>query len=96
MQLPAARKVVLDHDISQRHSCRHVGVDPKPFRRDQSLDNPEVREEMKVIANKGCQFGCRRIGVLLERKGMITDHKRLYWLYNTEKWASGDAGDVKV
>ena len=74
-----------DHDISQRRACRLVGVDPKTVRRDRPPDNPEVREEMKAIAIKRRRFGYRRIGVLLERKGMIMNHKKLYRLYSEEK-----------
>jgi hypothetical protein len=81
----AAHKAMRDHNISQRRACRLVGVDPKTVRRDQSPDNPEVREEMKVIASKRRRFGYRRIGVLLERKGMIMNHKKLYRLYAEEK-----------
>jgi len=86
-----------DHDISQRRACRLVplthasmceratGVDPKTVRRDKPPDNPEVREEMKAIASKRRRYGYRRIGVLLERKGMIMNHKKLYRLYTEEK-----------
>ncbi|WP_120222877.1 IS3 family transposase [Sulfitobacter guttiformis] len=81
----AARKAMRDHDISQRRACRLVGVDPKTVRRDRPPDNPEVREEMKAIASKRRRFGYRRIGVLLERKGMIMNHKKLYRLYTDEK-----------
>ena len=63
-----------DHDISQRRACRLVGVDPKTVRRDQPPDNPEVREEMKAIASKRRRFGYRRIGMLLERKGMTMNN----------------------
>ena len=76
---------MLDHDISQRRACRLVGVDPKTVRRDQPPDNSEVREKMKAIASKRRRFGYRRIGVLLERKGMIMNHKMLYRLYTEEK-----------
>jgi putative transposase len=65
--------------------CRATGVDPKTVRRDQPPDNPEVREEMKAIASKRRRFGYRRIGVLLERKGMTMNHKKLYRLYTEEK-----------
>ena len=89
--------------------CRATGVDPKTVRRDRPPtarqcienaregDNPEVREEMKAIASKRRRFGYRRIGVLLERKGMsmnITRQcmftcmrglKKLYRLYTEEK-----------
>ena len=85
MRRAPARKAMLDHDIWQRRACRLVGVDPKTVRRDQPPDNPEVREEMKAIASKRRRFGYRRIGVLLEHKGMIMNHKKLYRLYTEEK-----------
>ena len=40
---------------------------------------------MKAIANNRRRFGYRRIGVLLERKGMIMNHKKLYRLYTEKK-----------
>ena len=76
---------MLDHDISQRRACRLVGVDPKTVRRDRPPDNPEIRKEMKAVAAKRRRFGYRRIGVMLERKGMIMNHKKLYRLYTDEK-----------
>ena len=39
---------------------------------------------MKAIASKRRWFGYRRIGELLERKGMIMNHKKLYRLYTEE------------
>jgi putative transposase len=74
-----------DHDISQRRACRLVGVDPKTVRCERPPDNPEIREVMKAIAHKRRRFGYRRIGVMLERKGMIMNHKKLYRLYTEEK-----------
>ena len=74
-----------DHDISQRWACRLIGVDPKTVRRDQPPDNPEVREEMKSIAIVRRRFGYRRNGVLLERKEMIMNHKKLYCIYTEKK-----------
>ena len=74
-----------DHHVSQRRACELVGVDPKTVRRDRPPDNPEVREEMKLIAGKRRRFGYRRIGVLLERKGIIMNHKKLYRIYCEEK-----------
>jgi putative transposase len=68
-----------------RSNVPRGGVDPKIVRHDKSLDNPEVREEMKAIASKWRRFGYRRIGVLLERKEMIMNHKKLYRLYTEEK-----------
>ena len=74
-----------DHDISRRRACRLVGVYLKTVRRDRSLDNPELREEMKAVTAVRRRFGYRRIGVLLERKGMFMNHKKLYHIYTEEK-----------
>ena len=76
-----------DHDISQRRACRLVGVDPKTVRRERPPDNPEIRKEMKAVAATRRRFGYRRIGVMLERRGMIMNHKKLYRLYTEEKLA---------
>lgn len=70
-----------DHDISQRRACRLVGVDPKTIRRERPPDCAEIRKEMQAIAGKRRRFGCRRIGILLERQGMIMNHKKLYRIY---------------
>jgi putative transposase len=73
-----------DHGISQRRACRLVGVDPKTVRRDRPPDCPDIREEMRKIAGKRRRFGYRRIGVMLEREGMVMNHKKLYRLYREE------------
>ena len=48
-------------------------------RRERPPDCPDIREEMKEIAGKR-----RRVGVLLERKGMTMNHKKLYRRYREE------------
>ena len=73
-----------DHDISQRRACRLVGVDPKTVRRERPPDSADIRQEKQEIAGKRRRFGYRRIGVLLERKGMIMNHKKLYRIYREE------------
>ena len=54
------------------------------MRRDRPPDNPEIREEMHKIAEKRRRFGYRRVGILLERKGMIMNEKKLYRIYREE------------
>ena len=50
---------------------------------------------MKAIVSKRRWFGCCRIGVLLERKGMIMNHKKLYCVYIEEKLSVKRGGDRK-
>ncbi len=77
-------KAIRDHDISQRRACVLVGVDPKTVRRERPPDNPEIRKAMHEIAALRRRFGYRRIGLLLERRGMLMNPKKLYRLYREE------------
>ena len=73
-----------DYQISQRRACVLIGVDPKTVRRERPQDHTEIRAEMREIAAQRRRFGYRRVGVMLERKGMIMNHKKLYRLYSEE------------
>ena len=80
----AVLRALRDHPISQRRACVLIGVDPKTVRRERPPDNPEIREEMHKIAEKRRRFGYRRVGIMLERKGMIMNEKKLYRIYREE------------
>ena len=80
----AVLRAMTDHPISQRRACVLIGVDPKTVRRNRPPDNPEIREEMHKIAEKRRRFGYRRVGIMLERKGMIMNEKKLYRIYREE------------
>ncbi|WP_428981612.1 IS3 family transposase [Novosphingobium album (ex Liu et al. 2023)] len=80
----AALGVMRDHKVSQRRACVLIGVDPKTVRRERPPDHAEIREEMREIAGLRRRFGCRRVGVMLERKGHIMNRKKLYRLYREE------------
>lgn len=58
--------------ITRSRSAGHVviGVDPKTV----PPDHPAIRE---IVAQRR-RFGYRRAGVMLERTGMIMNHKKLY------------------
>ena len=73
-----------DYQVSQRRACVLIGVDPKTVRRERPPDHAEIREEMREIAGLRRRFGYRRVGVMLERKGHIMNHKKLYRLYREE------------
>ncbi len=73
-----------DYQVSQRRACVLIGVDPKTVRRERPPDHGAIREAMREIAGQRRRFGYRRIGVMLERKGMSMNHKKLYRLYREE------------
>jgi len=52
-----------------------VGIDR--LRRERPPDHAEIREEMRDIASRRRRFGYRRVGIMLERKGHIMNHKKL-------------------
>ncbi|WP_156309884.1 IS3 family transposase [Novosphingobium sp. AAP93] len=80
----AALGVMRYYQVSQRRACVLIGVDPKTVRRERPPDHAEIREEMREIAAMRRRFGYRRVGVMLERKGHIMNHKKLYRLYREE------------
>jgi putative transposase len=80
----AVLRAMQDHPISQRRACVLIGVDPKTVRRERPPDNPEIREEMHKVAEERRRFGYRRIGVMLERKGMVMNAKKLDRIYREE------------
>ena len=73
-----------DYQVSQRRACVLIGVDPKTVRRERPPDHAVIREAMREIAGLRRRFGYRRVGVMLERKGHIMNHKKLYRLYREE------------
>jgi hypothetical protein len=87
----AGLRALRDHPISQRRVCVLIGVDPKTVRRNRPPDNPEIRKEMNAIAEKRRRFGYRRIGVMLERKGMIMNDKN-YIAFTAKKGCLSGAG----
>lgn len=90
-------KVLGGFQISQRRACVLIGVDPKSAggghaggmaqsraRRERPPDHGAIRVAMREVAGKRRRFGYRRIGVMLERQGLIMNHKKLYRIYREE------------
>ena len=65
-------------------ACRLVGVDPKTVRRKEKRTDEKIRQRMGEIAVERRRFGYRRIGLMLEREGIVMNHKKLFRLYQEE------------
>ena len=71
--------------ISQRRSCRLIGISESSFRyRSNSTNNVELRSRLRTLAEQRTRWGYRRLHVLLRREGVRVNHKRLYRLYREE------------
>lgn len=73
----AVLRAMKNHPIPQRRACVPIGVDPRTVRREPPPDHPEIRLDMNKIAEKRRRFGYRRIGVMLERVGMVMNERKL-------------------
>lgn len=80
----AVLRALRGHPIFHRRACVLIGVDPKTVRRDRPPDNPKIREEMHKNSEKRRSFSYQRVGIMLERKGMIMNEKKLYRIYPEE------------
>ena len=74
------------HGVSQRRACAVMQVDRSTVRyKSKRPDDSELREEIKQVAKERRRFGCRRLQVMLERKGIFLNHKKLRRIYTEEK-----------
>jgi len=74
--------------VSERRACKLLGVDRSSYRYEPQPDrNVALRQELIAVARQKPRYGYRRLGVLLERRGYKTNHKRLYRLYREEHLA---------
>lgn len=72
------------HSISERRACLIIGI-ARSTKRDQVIRNKEnerISERLVILASKWKRFGYRRLQVMLEREGIIVNHKKVYRLYN--------------
>jgi putative transposase len=77
---------IAEKGYSQRRACALVGIAPKTWRYASTRpDDVELREELKGLANERRRFGYRRLHLLLQRKGIEVNHKKLFRIYREEK-----------
>lgn len=68
--------------ISERRACELNAVDRSSYRYEPRPDrNAELREQLVELARHRPRFGYRRLGVLLEERGVQVGDKRLWRTY---------------
>ena len=73
-----------EHGFSQRRACALAEVDPKTVRRERMPDSAEIRVRLRALAGERRRFGYRRLGILLQREGIVMNKKKLFRLYIEE------------
>ena len=77
---------IKEKSYSQPRACALIGMDAKTYRYQASRpDDAALRQHMREIASERRRFGYRRIGMMLEREGVVLNHKKLYRLYKEER-----------
>src|SRR5207248_6575164 len=72
--------------ISERRACSVIGADRSAVRyRHRGADDAATRTRLKQLAAERRRFGWRRLKLLLEREGIIMNHKKLRRLYREER-----------
>ena len=88
---PAAKREAVAHlcnahEVSQRRACHVLEVDRSSVRYSGVRpDDADLRKAIRDVAQARRRFGYRRIGVMLERQGIVMNHKKLLRLYREEK-----------
>ena len=77
-----AETVVKKHDLSQRRAFKLVSLHRSVGRyTTKKVEETELKDEIKAIALDRPRFGYRRIHVIMKKKGLKMNHKKLYRLY---------------
>lgn len=77
-----AKTVEKKHDLSQRRAFKLVSLHRSVGRyTTKKVEEEQIKEEIKAIALERPRFGYRRIHVILKKKGLKMNHKKLYRLY---------------
>jgi putative transposase len=81
-----AVKALMAEGLSERAACRLAACPRRTFQyRIRRLDDPRIGERMRAIAAERPRFGWRRINVMLQREGIVLNHKKLRRIYRAEQ-----------
>lgn len=82
----AAAHACAVHGVSQRRACAALAVDRSTARYETRRgDDAELRAAIRQVAGERRRFGYRRIEVMLARRGIAMNQKKLRRLYSEEK-----------
>ena len=78
----AAQVMIEIHHLSQRRSCRLVGLERNTCRyQSKPEDTKALEAKIQAIAFERRRFGYRRIHMILKRSGMTINHKKVWRIY---------------
>lgn len=86
MQEFPGRNIKEAGDLAQRRACKVLTVDRSSVRyKSVRPDGCDLREAIRKVASERWQFGYRRIHIMLQRKGIVMNQKKLRRLYCDER-----------
>lgn len=91
MVTPAVRREAVSHvravfELSERRACEALGFDRSSMRyRSGRGSDDDLRERLRGLASERRRFGWRRLMILLARKGIAPNHKKLRRVYAEER-----------
>jgi putative transposase len=91
MVTPAVRREAVAHlrvafEVSERRACTALGADRTSVRyRGNRPDDAVVRARLRELAAIRRRFGYRRLHILMNREGLVMNHKKLRRLYREER-----------
>ena len=79
---------IREKSYSKRRACALIGMSPKTYRYEaRRADDTALRARLKELAAERRRFGYRRLKLLLEREGIVVNHKKVYRIYREERLA---------
>ena len=77
--------LVREMGLSERRACRIVELDRASCRyQPKKPSDEEVRSRMRELAIQWKRYGYRRLHLLLQREGVLINHKKVYRIYVSE------------